>query len=148
MIKPLGDQPNPSPSPGEGRRLVDIVDGIPFMGFIVDEDLRILLWNRTAEAKLPQEDLQNSRSGDVLRCVHALESPAGCGRSESCQTCVVRSAVREAFQGKQVARQRILIERALDDSNQGLPILITASPIEHDGRRYCLLIFEDIRDDR
>ena len=72
-----------------------ITDSIPFPLFVVDEDVRILSFNRAAASMLganPEVTL-NRRGGEALHCIHSTEAIGGCGASEPCKTCIVRASV-------------------------------------------------------
>ena len=72
-----------------------ILEAAPFAILVVDSER--LVWEiNDAGAKLagrPPEDLVGLRGGDALRCLHALDSPLGCGFGEACERCVVRNTV-------------------------------------------------------
>jgi hypothetical protein len=124
-----------------------IIDSIPSPMFVVDDDVRIASLNRAALAlfKDPSTVLR-SRAGDAIHCVHAAETPDGCGRSAACASCVVRASVGEAFDSRAVVRrgQKMTIAEGEDRTN--VHFLVTASPLPIEAGRLVLLLLEDIGD--
>ncbi len=119
---------------------------MPFPAFIVDDDVSILDMNRAARPFLgekPEKKLQK-RGGDALQCIQAVSAPGGCGTGEVCKRCIVRNAVRTAMNGHETVRQRCDAQLSTEAGTIDLHLLVTASPFDHDGARYVLLILEDI----
>jgi PAS domain-containing protein len=123
-----------------------VLDANPNFIFVVDEDVRIIEFNRAAGNFLSAERDQvlRQRGGDVLHCLHATESPEGCGRAPYCRTCVVRNSVKEAFQGQEVVRRKSRLELVSDGNNTGIHVSITASPFHYEEKQMALLVIEDI----
>ena len=82
-----------------------IFDAIPLPTFIVDADVRIQDYNAAGSQLLgPEPELAlYHRGGEALNCIHA--EAKGCGQSERCQACVIRSSVRRALDGGITHRQ-------------------------------------------
>jgi PAS domain-containing protein len=84
-----------------------LFDAVPLPVFVVDEDVNILEYNAAA-ARLVGDNPQiviRRRGGEVLHCIHAKETAAGCGRALACGNCVVRQSVQAAWQGWRVSRR-------------------------------------------
>ena len=126
--------------------LKTILDAIPSPVFVVDPDVRIITYNAAGGRVLNQEPelIFRQRGGDVLHCVHATETPGGCGRSASCGECVIRNSVNKACQGQQVVRERTRLEVAGADGSRESYLAITTAPFAHGGDHLVLLILEDI----
>jgi PAS domain-containing protein len=128
--------------------LREILDAIPSFVFVVDEDVRVLEYNAAAGGLLGigRQKILLQRSGELLHCLHATESPGGCGQSEACKSCVVREAVREAFGGTGSVRRRAKMDLLDEEKVNELYALITATPFVHDGRKMVLLVMEDLNE--
>ena len=89
-----------------------LFDAMPMPVFVVDDDVSILEYNSAAAQLLGGEKhyYLNRRGGDVLGCIHATDSPEGCGRGKLCADCMVRNAVKAAATGKRVTRQATWME--------------------------------------
>ncbi len=129
--------------------LKSLIDAIPGLILVVDEDVNILEYNLAAGALLGENDrlaILKHRGGEVLHCIHATESPEGCGRAAACRDCVIRNAVRDAFRGQTCARRRVRLELTSEGKTKEFLGLINASPFEFNGARMVLLTIENIGD--
>jgi PAS domain-containing protein len=133
-------------TPPVGGFLRALIDAMPVFVLAVDEDVRILDYNRAVAALLsakPEQVLRH-RGGEVLHCLHSSDVPEGCGRAPYCADCVVRNSVNAAFAERRVVRQRATLELQADNAVTQFHALITASPFVHDGGRFVLLVIEDV----
>lgn len=82
--------------------LKNIINNLPNAVIVVDSDRRVLMANKMAQIFSGEDEnsLIGKRSGDVMGCVHARQSPEGCGHSKSCKFCEAKSAVVRAFREK------------------------------------------------
>jgi len=82
--------------------LKNIIDNLPSAVIVVDSDRRVLMANKMAQifSGKDESSLIDKRGGDVMGCIHATESPEGCGHSKSCKFCEAKSAVVRAFREK------------------------------------------------
>ncbi len=121
-----------------------IFDAFPLPAFIVDEDVRILDFNVAAEAFLgaaPRSALRR-RGGEVLHCVCA--GTAGCGKSKSCKSCLIRNSVRAALNGEDACRKFCHAE--LRGSRGPVPVnlLVTACLLPETKMPQVLLVLENV----
>ena len=123
-----------------------LLDAMPLMIFVVDDDVVVQDLNQAAAAVFGQDKATviNRRGGDVLHCLHAHDVPEGCGRAPFCKTCVIRNAVTKCLQGQTVTRKRTNVELLLGGSTKNLALLITACPLPNNDVPLVLLIIEDI----
>jgi hypothetical protein len=123
-----------------------ILDAVPLPIFVVDQDVRVLDCNSAAARLLAAEGgrYHNRRGGEVLNCVHAQDTPEGCGHGPACQDCVIRNSVGAAFAGNGVVRKRADVQLVRGESRLEMRLLITAAPVELEGVRRVLLTIEDI----
>lgn len=123
-----------------------ILDAVPLPVFVVDDDVRFLDYNQSA-AKLIQADradVLQKRGGEVLHCLNARKSLAGCGHARQCSNCVIRNSVGCAIAGTEVKQRKTFMELQTPDGIAAVDMLVTATPMELDGQRRVLLILEDI----
>jgi len=123
-----------------------ILDTIPSPIFVVDEDVRIIGCNRAAFRMLAQEPelVVSRRAGEVLHCLHAAETPEGCGRSGFCGDCPIRNSVKESVRGQQVLRKKARVEMRAGDLVTEAYLLVTTGPLVYRHQTLILLILEDI----
>lgn len=126
--------------------LAAVFDALPSLVFLVDQDVRIYEYNAAASALMSagSKIVLKRRAGDVLHCIHASETPEGCGDSSACADCVIRNSVAEVYRGNRVVRRRAKIELIREGNKEAIYALITASPFSFEGRSYALLVIEDI----
>ena len=122
-----------------------ILNSIPLPIFLVDEDLQVHELNESAKRVfgLAGEIVLQQRGGDVLHCLHATETPQGCGHSSSCSDCVIRNSVLSCLSGHNVHRRRMKFKAVNGDRTREMELLVTVAPLPDNGSR-TLLILEDI----
>ncbi len=122
-------------------------EAYPAPTLIVDADVRVLLANRSARALLGErpgiQPILHRRGGEALHCIQA-EGPDGCGRQPACEDCVVRRSVRLACEHRRVERCRADLEVRLGEEARVLHLLVSASPVEHEGETLAVLTLEDV----
>ena len=77
-----------------------ILDNAPLKMMLVDQDRRVKKVNRALVEFVgrEEEELLGLRGGEVLRCIHHLDDPKGCGFGPACETCTVRRVVLDTFE--------------------------------------------------
>lgn len=123
-----------------------ILDAIPSPIFVVDVDVRIMAANDAATRMLGDEAalMIRSRAGDVLSCIHSTEPSEGCGRAEQCQECMVRKSVYQSLEGRQVIRNKAVMDLVTDDGISSIYLLVTAAPMKYQDEELVVLVLEDI----
>jgi PAS domain-containing protein len=123
-----------------------IFDAMPSMVFVVDADVKIHEYNKTAADFLLIERLAilKHRGGEILHCIHSTEAPEGCGAALFCEGCVIRNSVKSASEGNRVERVRTKMEVLKGGNKTEIYALITANPFTYHGKNLVLLVIEDI----
>lgn len=124
-----------------------ILDALPSPVFVVDDDVTVVAANHAARglAAAAPGQILHSRAGSVLDCVHASESPRGCGGSTHCKDCVIRNAVAASSAGRSVVRSRHMVNRTGPDGRRTtVHLLVTAAPVHVLDGDYTLLVLEDV----
>jgi len=123
-----------------------IVNAMPVPFFVVDGDLRLLDSNAAAAKLLKSEmaHVLHKRGGDVLHCLHSIASPAGCGHSKQCGDCMLRKSVSLALSGVVVHQHKIIMELLTPTGGVKLDMMVTATPLQLEGKRQVLLSLEDV----
>ncbi|MEI8079316.1 MAG: PAS domain-containing protein, partial [bacterium] len=124
------------------------LDAYPAPIFVVDDDVRITRFNQAGKEMLgPRPRLAlRKRGGEVLHCLHANETPEGCGHALACKTCVIRGSVNDSFAGHKQVRRKARLEVVTTAGVAELNFLVTAAPFTYHRARFCLLVIEDIND--
>jgi CheY-like chemotaxis protein len=127
-------------------RIRTILNAIPQPVFLVDSDVRILEFNLAAGIMLAADRAQviRQRGGDIMHCINSTKQEQGCGGSEACRTCIIRTSVASVIAGAPVSRRKTQMEFQTPAGIRKIEMLVTAAPIELRGRPLALLILEDI----
>ncbi len=120
-----------------------VFDALPFAAFVADGDLRILATNPAARHLLRGGEVSElrQRHGEALHCINSGE---GCGNSAACADCVIRSLATFAISGREPARRRARLEYHDDGSVQQMYAIVTASPLDYEGRPCALICVENL----
>ncbi|MGO9310930.1 MAG: PAS domain-containing protein [Spirochaetia bacterium] len=123
-----------------------IFDAIPSPLFVVDDDVRIVAFNEAGAALLGDKPALtlNTRGGEALHCMHATETIGGCGASEACKTCVVRTSVRLTCRDGVVVRRPQRMQLVGSQGARDIYLLITTNPLPGIDRPLAVLMFQDI----
>jgi PAS domain-containing protein len=126
--------------------LMNTFNALPFPTLVVDDDVRILFWNSAAFSFLGQGEVFQKRGGEVLHCIHSMETKEGCGHAPYCKNCVVRLSVNEAIYGGKVYRKKTVMDLTKGETTKSVPLLVTTSPYTYKQQKLALLILEDIHE--
>lgn len=123
-----------------------VFDAIPSPAFVVDDDMRILGYNRTGGRFLGEhpESAILTRAGEVLHCIHSTEVPEGCGHAPACRDCIVRGSVNRSVAGERPTRSLAHMQLLTSGNATDISLLVTAAPLEVAARKSILLILEDV----
>jgi len=119
---------------------------IPCGVLVVDTERRVQAVNDVLERTFGTEAarMTDKRGGEALGCIHAREDPRGCGYAGACTQCQVRAAAERALAGRSVRRTRAYLEVHVNGRRRDVVLLVSAAPLEFQGRHYALVMLEDI----
>jgi hypothetical protein len=123
-----------------------VLDAYPSPVLILDDDLRIHNANRAAREMLFHggRAFKHRLCGDLIHCVHALESEGGCGATEFCSDCVLRQTAEAVSEGLSVFRHTSSMKLVRDGKVSHVWFLVTGAPFEYGDERRVVLTLEDI----
>jgi len=128
--------------------LTQVFEAIPAATFLVDEDVRVQLANRSgrelAGASEGEIKALLQRGGELLHCIHSTEHTEGCGRAQACRSCVVRGSVGEALGRGAVARRQAQVELRRGERIVTLQVLVSSAPVDFEGARLAVVTIEDV----
>lgn len=121
-------------------------DAVPIPMFVVDPDVSILEYNAAAAQWLGNDRtaILRKRGGEVLHCLHAGETPRGCGGSDSCPDCVVRNSVTSAARGVPVVRRPTQMELVRQGRPVPVDVQVTTNPFQYERHSFVLLMLEGL----
>ncbi|GAB4158597.1 MAG: PAS domain-containing sensor histidine kinase [Planctomycetota bacterium] len=111
--------------------VIALLDAIPALVFLLNSDRSIIFANKALCDYFSLEDsstLLGLRPGEVLHCIHALESDYGCGTTEYCRVCGAAKALKCALTGRN-AKEDCRVLRETEDGFEALDLLVDAKPI-------------------
>ncbi len=123
-----------------------ILDALPAAVFLMNRRVQIVDCNAAGLEMLGRGDKSDlpQLCGNALGCVHALESPGGCGTSPVCADCALRNSVKESTAGRAVVRRKTTLLLVRQGRPQEAHLLISTAPFEYKGERLILATLEDI----
>jgi PAS domain-containing protein len=125
-----------------------LFDAVPVPIFVVDKDVCILEYNAAAAQllKKTRRFVIGQRCGEVLRCIHSMEMPGGCGHALACRDCVVRNSVRAASRGYRVVRRWAKMEFDHNGKRTSANMRVSCQRFTYGRHSYILLILEGLND--
>jgi len=125
-----------------------LFDAMPLPVFVVDKDVSVLEYNRAAVQLFGSDKptVMDRRGGEVWHCLHATETPEGCGHAPACRNCVVRESVRAAAEGRQVTRRWTEMELMLKGVPARVSLRVSCQPFTYEKNPLVLLVLEGLND--
>jgi PAS domain-containing protein len=123
-----------------------LFDAMPLAVFVVDDDVCIFDYNAAAGRLLGKGKrfILRHRGGEVLNCIHAAETPGGCGRAPACRNCVVRKSVLAVARGQRVVRRRAKMELVRNGKTTLVNLQVSCQPFTYGNSEFVLLVLEGL----
>lgn len=131
----------------QAEELAAIYDNAPLIMLLVDGERRVRKANQFAAdfANRQAPEMYGLRSGEALRCLHALKSPHGCGYGPSCQDCTIRRTVLDTFEtGHSYQQVRANLPFSVHGEEQELTFLLSTTRLYVHEQPLVLVIMLDI----
>jgi PAS domain S-box-containing protein len=129
------------------EELAVVYDNVPLLMLLLDGDRHICKANRFTEqfTGASAEGLFGQRSGEGLRCLHALEDPRGCGYGPHCEGCMVRRTVLDTFAtGHSHQQVEITLHLSIAGKTQEVVFLLSTAKLEVRGQPRVLVTLQDV----
>lgn len=120
-----------------------LLESVGGMLAVLDRNRQVLTVNRELleSLGLDTEDCLGLRPGEVLGCLHAQESPAGCGSTPWCASCGAAIAIATAQGSHQPCEKNCVLERP---GKPDLFLRVRCAPLERKGLPLLTLFLRDI----
>lgn len=92
-----------------------------------------------------QTELYGLRTGEALACIHASQSPGGCGTTDFCSACGALSAILGSQTGREEVKESKLLR---NHAGEALDLLVRTSPLEIQGEQFTIFALTDISDQK
>lgn len=90
------------------------------------------------------DEVLGLRPGEAIHCIHAHESPGGCGTSPFCSTCGAAIAIVTSLGENKPVERMCALQVANGDVQTDLYLRVRSCPISFNGTRLLLLFLQDI----
>ena len=126
----------------------EILDSMPIPVVVLNKYRQIIFYNRMFTACVDENEIREilgTRPGEALGCIHAFETPGGCGTTKFCKNCgAVKSILSSINKGKISQEECCIIKK----NGEALDLMVKAVPIELDGERFTLFSVQDISNEK
>ena len=119
----------------QNELLMQIIENNPIPTVIVDHDGRILTTNKAFSEMIGHDGLnfRNELLGNIVNCIHAIDSNGNCGKTPDCNGCVVRTSMIETMQtGKSIGKWEGHFNIKDANTVKQLTLKVSTSPIEYE----------------
>lgn len=124
-----------------------LLHSINGMVAIMDQNRQIVTLNDSFLQMLGIDDPAKAlglRYGEVLRCIHAEDEPAGCGTTKFCSSCGAAIAIVSSLEQNKPIEKICALSANKGKKKIDLALLVKAHPINIDKRRFLLIFLQDI----
>ncbi|MDO8302576.1 MAG: ATP-binding protein, partial [Sedimentisphaerales bacterium] len=131
----------------ERANLQTIFDAVDVGMLLVDESGEVKRVNNAVARWISKDPsaICSDQPGDVLGCVHALNHPAGCGRTAECRICLIRDVFETAIRTEQsVHNVEAEATLSLNGNQIHLWLEVSADPLVIDGKRHIIMTLNNI----
>lgn len=127
--------------------LHEILDLLPQVAFILSGERQVLIANKAVLSLFGSQaitDVFSQRLGEIFHCIHAQEEMGGCGTSSSCKVCGVIHAILESQKHHCPISTMAEITSEVEGERTIRHLIVTASPLDHNGQNLTLLSMADM----
>jgi signal transduction histidine kinase len=129
----------------------ELINALPFIAAVLNEQRQVVYGNKPLLEAMGFKDFEEVlglRPGELIKCIHSREMPGGCGTSKSCRVCGAVNAIQDCLNtNKKIVNEcRITANQA--DKEVSYDFKVTASPFEYQNKRFVVLSFEDLSDEK
>lgn len=142
---------------GEQRASIlldDLVDALmqamPGYAMLINQQRQIIALNRTmlcVSGAHAIEELIGKRPGEALNCVHACDTPGGCGTGLHCTVCGAVLAIVDSQSSDQQAERECHVTLSGTEETV-IDMRATATPITIRGEKYTVFVLQDISSEK
>lgn len=118
---------------------------------VLNTQRQVLTVNQAFLRAIGQEDaerLLGLRPGEVLRCVHSSDPPAGCGTGRHCATCGAAIAIVAAQDSDEVQERECILTVDRDGQRVDLNFLVRCCPFQAGGEKLLLISMRHISQEK
>ncbi len=128
-----------------------LLEALPDLVLVVNEQRQVVACNRRFWEGLGlsgPEELLGLRPGELVHCLHAGETPGGCGTAEACASCGAVHAVLECLAQRQPISCEGSLRTTAEAEGGALDLAIRAVPIQVGDSDLVVLSLRDISSEK
>lgn len=129
------------------QELATIFENAPYVMLLLDRDRRVRKSNAQACAftGLQDSEMINRRNGEALHCVHAIDTPEGCGFGPYCLECIVRRTIMDTFEtGQSHLQVETSLLLSIQEKEKAVQALFSTTKILVANQEMVLFSLQDI----
>jgi hypothetical protein len=129
----------------------EIFGAISGIGAVINKNRQIVFANSDFLTQLGINSLEpilGRRTGEVISCLHAGDTPSGCGTSKACKYCGAVNAILESQMTGLKSMKETRISSVIDGKLKDWDLNVTSTPINLAGQVFYILILQDISDEK
>lgn len=126
-----------------------LLDALPYLGAILNEERQVVYANRELLDYLGVESIEEvlgGRPGEILGCKFAINGTGGCGTTENCVVCGAAQSIDRA----QRTGLKVTEECRIASDLRGMPVhydlRVTVTPVMIGNNQYLVVALSDISD--
>ena len=131
--------------------LRQLLDAMPNIVLILNRERQTVFANARVRELFGADSRQSIiglRPGEALGCMHACETPGGCGTTRSCEMCGAVLAFLSSQDGTESIIDECRITRRRGGGIEALDFRVWATPFESNGERFTTFALVDISDEK
>jgi len=124
-----------------------VLDSVTGILAVLDERRHIISMNHGLMACFGLNNFQNlteMRPGEAFHCVHAQESPEGCGTSEFCSTCGLAISILLSQRSHGADERKCALRVQENDKEKDLVFRIRSIPLDIEDNNFTMIFMQDI----
>ncbi len=128
--------------------LVQLLDSIPDIVLILNMQRQIVFSNQAFTEVFDIKDrkeIYGLRPGEALNCIHADESPGGCGTTSFCKTCGAVNAILSALRGNKKVEECRITQK---DTGNAFDLRVSSTPLNIGSDSFIFFVVTDISNEK
>ncbi len=133
------------------RLFIEVLNAVSGIFLVLNNDRQIVYANEVFLKLLSarsEEEILGKRPGEALGCIHAHETPAGCGTSESCSVCGAVNAILNSQRNQEKSLLETRITTSTDEFLVSWDMFVSSGPLTLSGTTFYLLTLNDISNEK
>ena len=123
-----------------------LVDSLPCGLMVLDEKGRVQVINNLMERVfgVAEQTARGKERGEVLGCIHTLESSVSCGLTSYCADCGTRKLALAALKKNRKQTAKTYLQLLINGQVKNMTLLLSAVPFSFAEQRSVLLLIENM----